>query len=100
MENRGPRSFVIPRAIGADQESWKIAAAMGSLVPGAYVCQLDPDRLFKGRYTVWRGRLCLCSRRAAAGEDRPGESVQTLGLDPEMPMIAQREYPCYVPELK
>lgn len=92
--------IVIPRASGTDIKSWKIAGAMASLVSGAYVVSSNRvgrsgsgTRFGGGGFAYApHGHLLATSTRA--------NPVQTFDLDPKMPALAQREYPCYVPELE
>jgi len=92
--------IVIPRASGVNIESWKIAGAMASLVAGAYVVSSNRigrasggTRFGGGGYAYEpHGRLLAVSSLASP--------VQTFKLDPKLPTAAQREYPCYVPELE
>ena len=92
--------LVIPRASGTNLESWKIAGAMASLVSGAYV--VSSNRIGRSRSGTRfggggfayapQGRLLAMTTR-----DKP---VRTLDLDPKKAALAQRGYPCYVPEVE
>ena len=96
---QGAALIVIPRATGADVASWNIAGAMASLVAGAYV--VSSNRVgrsrggteFGGRGFAFAPQGRLMSATAAS---RP---LQTVELDPQRAASAQRDYPCYVPEL-
>jgi N-carbamoylputrescine amidase len=92
--------IVIPRASGTNIESWKIAGAMASLVSGAYVASsnrignsVGGTRFGGGGYAYAPEGHLLAVTGAAA-------PLQTFELDPEVAASAQREYPCYVPELE
>ena len=92
--------IVIPRASGQNIESWKIAGAMASLVSGSYVvssnrfgCSRSGTRFGGGGFAYAPGGRLLATTSQA-------EPLQTFELDPNLPAIAQREYPCYVAELE
>jgi N-carbamoylputrescine amidase len=92
--------IVIPRASGQNIESWKIAGAMASLVSGSYVvssnrfgCSRSGTRFGGGGFAYAPGGRLLATTSQA-------EPLQTFELDPNLPVIAQREYPCYVAELE
>jgi N-carbamoylputrescine amidase len=91
---------VIPRASGVDIESWKIAGAMASLVSGAYVVSSNRVGLSKGGTRFGGGGFAYAPHGRLLAVTAPNNPVQTLELDPKMPTLAQREYPCYVPELE
>lgn len=95
--------IVIPRASGADIESWKIAGAMASLVSGAYV--VSSNRIGRagrsgGGTHFGGGGFAYAPQGRLLAVTTPANPVQTFNLDPEMPASAQRAYPCYVPELE
>ncbi len=96
----GAGLIVIPRASGLNLESWKIAGAMASLVSGAYV--VSSNRVGKstggtqfggGGYAYGPGGQLLAMTNST-------QPVQMIELDPEQVAAAQRDYPCYVPELR
>jgi N-carbamoylputrescine amidase len=91
---------VIPRATGVDIKSWKIAGAMASLVSGTYVVSSNRVGLSKGGTRFGGGGFAYAPHGHLVAVTVPTHPVQTLELDPTMPMRAQREYPCYVPELE
>jgi N-carbamoylputrescine amidase len=91
---------VIPRASGVDVESWKIAGAMASLVSGAYVVSSNRVGLSRGGTRFGGGGFAYAPHEHLLAVTGPANPVQTLELDPKMPALAQREYPCYVPELE
>jgi N-carbamoylputrescine amidase len=91
---------VIPRASGVDIESWKIAGSMASLVSGAYVVSSNRIGCSKGGTRFGGGGFAYAPHGRLLRITDPANPVQTLELDPEMPMFAQRAYPCYVPELE
>jgi N-carbamoylputrescine amidase len=90
---------VIPRASGTDIESWKIAGAMASLVSGAYVVSSNRVGISKGGTRFGGGGFAYAPHGQLLAMTDPSNPVQTLELDPKIPVLAQRAYPCYVPEL-
>ncbi|HEV7743478.1 MAG TPA: carbon-nitrogen hydrolase family protein [Pyrinomonadaceae bacterium] len=91
---------VIPRASGVDIESWKIAGAMASLVSGAYVVSSNRVGLSRGATRFGGGGFAYAPHGHLLAVTTPTNPLQTFELDPKMPALAQREYPCYVPELE
>jgi N-carbamoylputrescine amidase len=91
---------VIPRASGVDIESWTIAGAMASLVSGAYVVSSNRVGLSRGGTRFGGGGFAYAPHGQLLAVTTPASPVQTLELDPKMATLAQREYPCYVPELE
>ncbi len=96
----GATLVVIPRASGTDKRSWKIAGAMASLVSGAYVVSSNRVGRSKGGTHFGGGGFAYAPRGRLLAMTAPANTVQTLELDPQVPAIAQRDYPCYVPELE
>jgi N-carbamoylputrescine amidase len=92
--------IVIPRASGVNIESWKIAGAMASLVAGAYVVSSNRVGRAKGGTRFGGGGFAYEPHGRLLSISSPANPVQTFKLDPKLPTIAQREYPCYVPELE
>jgi N-carbamoylputrescine amidase len=92
--------IVIPRATGMDIEPWKIAGAMASLVSGAYVVSSNRVGLSKGGTRFGGSGFAYAPHGHLLEMTTPANPVQTLELDPQMSAFAQREYPCYVPELE
>ena len=90
---------VIPRASGLDIEPWKIAGAMASLVSGAYVVSSNRAGRSKGGTRFGGGGFAYAPHGRRLSETAPANPVQTLELDPQTVALAQRDYPCYVPEL-
>jgi N-carbamoylputrescine amidase len=73
---------------------------MASLVSGSYVvssnrfgCSRSGTRFGGGGFAYAPGGRLLATTSQA-------EPLQTFELDPSLPAIAQREYPCYVAELE
>jgi len=97
---QGASLVVIPRASGLDKKSWKIAGAMASLVAGAYVVSSNRIGSSKDGTSFGGGGFAYAPHGLLLGTTNRTNPVQTLELDPEMPMSAQRVYPCYVPELE
>ena len=91
---------VIPRASGVDIGSWKIAGAMASLVSGAYVVSSNRVGLSKSGTRFGGGGFAYAPHGRLLAVTAPANPVQTFELDPKTPTLAQREYPCYVPELE
>jgi N-carbamoylputrescine amidase len=97
---QGASLIAIPRASGVNIEPWKIAGAMASMVSGAYV--VSSNRVGRGKCGTefgGGGYAYAPQGRLLAMTDST-HPVQILELDPDVAKSAQREYPCYVPELK
>jgi N-carbamoylputrescine amidase len=92
--------LVIPRATGADIESWKIAGAMASLVSGAYVVSSNRIGYSKGGTHFGGGGFAYAPQGRLVAVTSSTNPLETFDLDPEIPASAQRAYPCYVPELR
>jgi N-carbamoylputrescine amidase len=92
--------IVIPRASGMDINSWKIAGAMASLVSGAYVVSSNRVGRSNGGTRFGGGGFAYAPHGHLLAMTAPANPVQTLELDPKMSTLAQRAYPCYVPELE
>jgi N-carbamoylputrescine amidase len=97
---QGASLIAIPRASGADIESWKIAGAMASLVSGAYVVSSNRVRRSRGGTLFGGGGFAYAPQGRLLGVTTSANPVRTLELDPTIPQFAQRAYPCYVPELE
>jgi N-carbamoylputrescine amidase len=97
---RGASLIVVPRATGVNLESWKIAGAMASLVSGAYVVSSNRVGIGPcGTHFGGGGYAYAPHGRLLAVTDS-AHPMQILELDPKISALAQREYPCYVPELE
>jgi N-carbamoylputrescine amidase len=92
--------IAIPRASGTNIESWKIAAAMASLVSGAYIVSSNRVGRSKGGTQFGGGGFAYAPQGRLLAATSPASPVQTFELDPEIPASAQRDYPCYVSELE
>ena len=92
--------IVIPRASGTNLESWKIAGAMASLVSGAYVVSSNRVGRGQGGTEFGGGGYAYAPRGQLLGMTDAAHPVQILELDPKIAALAQREYPCYVPDLE
>ncbi len=97
---QGASLLVIPRASGTDIDSWKIAGAMASLVSGAYVVSSNRVGRSRGGTLFGGGGFAYAPHGRLLAVTASANPVQTLELDPTLPKFAQREYPCYVPELE
>src|SRR5882762_893595 len=91
---------VIPRASGAEMESWKIAGAMASVVSGAYVVSSNRIGPSRGGTHFGGGGFAYAPQGRLLAVTGPANPVLTLDLDPKTAAFAQRAYPCYVPELE
>lgn len=91
--------IVMPRASGTEIESWKIAGAMAALVSGAYV--VSSNRIGRsGNGTHFGGGgFAYAPQGRLLAVTTPADALQMFELDPAISASAQREYPCYVPEL-
>jgi N-carbamoylputrescine amidase len=92
--------IVIPRASGTDIESWKIAGAMAALVSGAYVVSSNRTGRSPGGTEFGGGGFAYAPHGRLLAVTTPANPALTLDLDPENSARAQRDYPCYVPELE
>jgi N-carbamoylputrescine amidase len=91
--------IVIPRASGTDIEPWKIAGAMASLVSGAYVVSSNRVGRARGGTQFGGGGFAYAPQARLLAVTSPATPVQMFDLDPKQAIAAQRNYPCYVPEL-
>jgi N-carbamoylputrescine amidase len=91
---------VIPRASGENLESWKIAGAMASIVSGAYVVSSNRVGVSRAGTRFGGGGFAYAPQGRLLAVTAPGNPVQTVELDLKVSAFAQREYPCYVPELE
>ena len=92
--------IVIPRASGVDVEPWKIAGAMASLVSGAYVVSSNRVGSGKGGTKFGGGGYAFAPHGHLLAVTDASHHVQILELDPTVAESAQREYPCYVSEIR
>jgi N-carbamoylputrescine amidase len=92
--------ILLPRASGTDNESWKLAGAMASLVSGAYVVSSNRFGRSEGGTQFGGGGFAYAPHGRLLAMTSATNPVQTLDLDAEMIASAQRDYPCYVPELE
>jgi len=92
--------IVIPRASGENIKSWKLAAAMASLVSGAYVVSSNRVGPSKSATRFGGGGFAYAPHGQLLSVTTPGNPLQTFDLDLTLSASAQREYPCYVPELE
>lgn len=92
--------IAMPRASGTNIESWKIAAAMASLVSGAYVVSSNRVGSSKGGTSFGGVGFAYAPHGRLLTETGPDKAVQTLELDSRISASAKRGYPCYVPELE
>jgi N-carbamoylputrescine amidase len=91
--------IVVPRASGVDIESWKIAGAMASLVSGAYVVSSNRVGPSRGGTRFGGGGFAYAPQGRLLAVTEAAHPVLTFELDPQVSVSAQRDYPCYVPEL-
>ena len=92
--------IVIPRASGTNIESWKIAGAMASLVSGAYVASSNRVGHSAGGTHFGGGGYAYAPEGRLLAVTSAAAPLQIFDLDPQIAASAQREYPCYVPELE
>ena len=96
---QGASLIVIPRASGVNIGSWKIAGAMASIVSGAYVASSNRVGLSKSGTRFGGGGFAYAPQGSLLAETTQVNPMQTIELDPKIVTSAQRDYPCYVPEL-
>jgi N-carbamoylputrescine amidase len=90
--------IVLPRATGADIESWKIAGAMASLVSGAYVVSSNRIGRSKGGTQFGGAGFAYAPQGRLLSVTSKANPVQSFDLDTAISASAQRAYPCYVSE--
>lgn len=90
--------IVIPRASGADIETWKVAGAMAALVSGAYVVSSNRIGRSKAGVQFGGGGFAYAPQGRLLSVTDSDNPTKTLHLDPKLPAFAQSVYPCYVPE--
>lgn len=96
---QGASLIVIPRASGRDIEPWKIAGAMASLVSGAYAVSSNRVGPSRGGTHFGGGGFAYAPGGSLLAVTSATNPLQTFELDASLPASAQREYPCYVPEV-
>jgi N-carbamoylputrescine amidase len=92
--------IVIPRASGMNLESWKIAGAMASLVSGAYMASSNRVGTSAGGTRFGGGGYAYAPEGKLLAVTSAAVPLQVFELDPHVSAAAQRDYPCYVPELE
>jgi N-carbamoylputrescine amidase len=97
---QGASLIVIPRASGVNLEPWKIAGAMASLVSGAYVISSNRFGRSRGDTQFGGGGFAYTPQGRLLAATTPTHPMQMVDLDPRISALAQRNYPCYVPELE
>ncbi|ESQ82477.1 carbon-nitrogen hydrolase family protein [Asticcacaulis benevestitus] len=91
--------IIIPRATGRDTTMWKTAAAMASLVSGAYVVSSNRTGRSKSG-TVFGGRgFAYAPEGQMLTQTSKANTLQVFELDLALSDAARRSYPCYVSEL-
>ena len=97
---QGTSLIVVPRASGTNINSWTIAGAMASLISGAYVVSSNRVGVSRTGTHFGGGGFAYAPQGHLLAVTGPAGPVQTLEIDPKVSALAQREYPCYVPELE
>jgi N-carbamoylputrescine amidase len=97
---QGASLVVIPRASGSDIEPWKIAGAMASIVSGAYVVSSNRAGFSKTGTRFGGGGFAYAPQGRLLSVTTASNPVHAVELDLKVSASAQREYPCYVPELE
>ena len=92
--------IALPRASGTNIASWKIAAAMASLVSGAYVVSSNRVGTANGGTRFGGVGFAHAPGGRALVETSLTTPLQSFELKTEISASAHREYPCYVPESK
>jgi N-carbamoylputrescine amidase len=97
---RGAHVIVVPRASGTSLEAWHTAARMAAIVSGCYVLssnrvsvRLDEEPVFGGAGFAYSPTGVLLH------ETSDGLPLALVQLEPDRVREAQRNWPCYVPEL-
>ena len=91
--------IVVPRASGRNLEPWKIAGAMAAVVSGAYVVSSNRAGRSAGGTQFGGGGFAYAPQGRLLAVTTLANPLQVFELDQEVSAQAQREYPCYVPEL-
>jgi N-carbamoylputrescine amidase len=91
--------IVVPRASGRNLEPWKIAGAMAAVVSGAYVVSSNRAGRSAGGTQFGGGSFAYAPQGRLLAVTTSANPLQVFELDQEVSAQAQREYPCYVPEL-
>jgi N-carbamoylputrescine amidase len=97
---QGASLIVVPRASGVNIDSWKIAGAMASLVSGTYVVSSNRVGVSRSGTRFGGGGYAYAPPGRLLAETSAANPIQTLELDSDVCRLAQRDYPCYVPELE
>jgi N-carbamoylputrescine amidase len=92
--------IALPRASGMNLESWKIAGAMASLVSGAYVVSSNRIGRSTGGTQFGGGGFAYAPQGRLLTMTNPDNPLRTVEVDLNEINLAQRDYPCYVPELE
>ncbi len=92
--------IVIPRASGMNLDSWKIAGAMASLVSGAYVVSSNRVGVSRSGTRFGGGGYAYAPQGRLLAETSSSDPIRTVELDSDACRFAQRDYPCYVPEIE
>jgi len=96
----GASLLVIPRATGTEIETWRISAAMASVVSGAYVVSSNRVGHSKSGTHFGGGGFAYAPGGRMLALTNSTNPVQVFDLDTKLVESAQQSYPCYVPELK
>ncbi len=88
--------IVIPCATGTEIRPWRIAGAMASLVSGAYVVSSNRVGVSAGAVQFGGSGFAYAPQGRLLRATDHNHPIQTFDLDPELPGMAQRGYPCYV----
>lgn len=97
---QGAHIVAVPRAVGGETLArWLVSMRMAAIVSGCYVLSSNRSGLdSKGQYFGGRGWVIDPSGEVLA-ETSPEKPIVFCDIEPERVEQAQREYPCYVPEL-
>lgn len=95
---QGASLIAVPRATGTDQDPWKAAGAMASLVGGAYVVSSNRVGVSGSGTSFGGGGFAFAPKGRLLSATSADNPVQTFELDPGLADAAKREYPCYIQE--
>ena len=91
--------LVIPRASGTNIESWKIAGAMASLVAGAYVVSSNRVGMSSSGTQFGGGGFAYAPQGRLLAVTTADDPLRIFEVKLEEVVSAQKDYPCYVPEI-
>jgi N-carbamoylputrescine amidase len=97
---RGANLIAVPRAVGrASLPRWEVAMRMAAIVSGCYVLSSNRGGVDSRGQTFGGRGWVVDPDGEVLVQTSAGSPLAFCEVDLEAPLRAQREYPCYVPEL-